>query len=358
VSVAGSAIVGFAVAAAIATVATPIAIAIAHATDFYDHPREYRKHDAPTPFLGGAAVLLAFLVAAAVVGALSGRLLVAAACAVMLWAIGTVDDRVPVAPKWRVMVTMGAAVAVYAAGLGWMTEAGTTVNVFLTILWIVGLVNAFNLMDNMDGACGTVASVAAVGIGVVAAIRGQAGIAGSSLALAGACCAFLRLNLARPARVFLGDGGSMPVGFLVATLAMAVSRHSDAGNAGLLLGALLTGLPILDVTLVSLSRTRRGVSLLTGGRDHLTHRMLLVARSPRRVALALAAAQGGLAGLAVSSYQLGEAAVLGFGFGAFVLGVVAILVLDTAPWRPPGIAYGPQLSIDEAEAPSIGIESA
>jgi UDP-GlcNAc:undecaprenyl-phosphate GlcNAc-1-phosphate transferase len=214
-------------------------------------------------------------------------------------------------------------------------------------------------MDNMDGACSTVAAVASLGIGILAAIKGQAAIAGASLALSGACAVFLRSNLAGPARIFLGDGGSMPVGFLVAALAMATSRHADEGNAGLLMGALLAGLPILDVTLVSLSRTRRGVSLLTGGRDHLTHRILLAVRSPRLVALALAAAQGLLCAVAISSYELGTGALIGFGFTAFVLGLAAVLVLDTEAWRPPGIAFGPQQpNVDESERVTVGVEPA
>src|SRR5437763_5465245 len=96
-----SAVVGFAVAAAASFAAMPVAIAIAQRTDFYDHPREYRKHAAATPLLGGTAVLFAFLVAALSVGALSGRLLALPVCAIGLWLIGTLDDRFAVAPRWR-----------------------------------------------------------------------------------------------------------------------------------------------------------------------------------------------------------------------------------------------------------------
>src|SRR4051794_32294454 len=99
-----SAAVGFASAAAISLGATPIAIRVAQRTDFLDHPREYRRHGAATPLLGGAAVLLAFLIAAAVVGAMGyGRLLVVIGGAVVMFVMGTVDDRIAVAPKWRVL---------------------------------------------------------------------------------------------------------------------------------------------------------------------------------------------------------------------------------------------------------------
>jgi UDP-GlcNAc:undecaprenyl-phosphate/decaprenyl-phosphate GlcNAc-1-phosphate transferase len=333
-----SAAVGFAVAAVTVLLTTPLAIKVAQRTGFYDHPREYRQHKAPTPFLGGTVVLLGFSLAAVIIGGLTEPWLVVLGGAVIMWVIGTVDDRVAVAPKWRLITTGVMAVAVYRSGLGWDTAAGGLIDLLLTILWFVGLVNAFNLMDNLDGACGTVAAVAAAGIGALAAIKGLPMVSALSFALCGACVGFLPWNLAGPAKIFLGDGGSMPIGFLIAALAVATTRHSDTGSAGVLVGALLTGLPILDVTLVSVSRTRRGVSVMTGGRDHLSHRILLVTRSPRLVALTLAALQAILCSLAILGYELGTGAVAGLAFGAFAVGILAILLLDTATWRPAGIA--------------------
>src|SRR5436305_2375661 len=262
-----AAAVGFGVGLPVSLMATPLAIRLARRTGFYDRPREYRQHVAPTPFLGGAAVLAGFLIGALALGNLAPHLVVPMICAVGMWLLGTLDDGLSVAPKWRLLAAAGAALALYLSGMGWNTAGTWVVNLPLTILWIVGLVNAFNLMDNLDGACATVATVSAAGIGVVAAAKGQPLVAGLAFALSGACAGFLPWNLAGPARIFLGDGGSMPIGFLVAALAMLTARQSDTGRAGILLGALLVGLPILDVALVSLSRTRRGLSLLTGGRD-------------------------------------------------------------------------------------------
>ena len=334
-----------------ALVATPVAIRAARRLGFLDHPREYRRHSAPTPFLGGSAVLAAFLLAAIVVGTSARGFGVVLGCAVGLWAIGTLDDRAAVPPAWRVVAEAAAAGAVFAVGLGWNTAATGPVDLLLTIAWIVGVVNAFNLMDNLDGACGTVAAVSATGIGILAAIKGQVPVAGLSFGLAGACAAFLRSNLARPAKIFLGDGGSMPVGFLIAALAMATARHSPSGSAGILVGALLAGLPILDVTLVSVSRGRRGVSVLTGGRDHLTHRLLTVLRSPSLVAVALAVSQATLCGLAIAGYELGSGGLAALAFGAFVAGAGAIVLLDTQRWRPAGIATSETITAVAAEHP-------
>jgi UDP-GlcNAc:undecaprenyl-phosphate GlcNAc-1-phosphate transferase len=334
--------VGFAAAAAATVGATPVAIRLAHRTGFLDRPRGYRTHAAATPFLGGAAVVAGFLLAGAAVGALNGRLLVVLGCAVLMWLVGTVDDRSAVPPMWRLLASAAAATALAAAGLGWHTTGGDGIDFGLTVVWGVGLVYAFNLMDNMDGACATVGAVSSAGIGVLAAIHGQATIAGLAFALAGACAGFLPWNLSRPARIFLGDGGSMPTGFAVAALAMATARHLRVGDANLLASALLVGIVILDTALVSVSRLRRGVTLVTGGRDHLTHRMLLALPSPRAVAATLAAVQAGLCVLAIAGDQLGIAALWAFAVLTVGLGIVVIVLLDTARWRPPEIAAAPR----------------
>jgi UDP-GlcNAc:undecaprenyl-phosphate/decaprenyl-phosphate GlcNAc-1-phosphate transferase len=350
-----SAAVGFAVAGAASLVTTPIAIRVARRADFYDHPRGYRRHVAPTPLLGGAAVVGGFFLGAVAVGA-SGKLLVLLACAAGLWIVGTIDDRGAVAPKWRLLAEVGAAAALISVGLGWNTSGGGG-DIVLSMLWVVGLVNGFNLMDNLDGACGTVACVSAAGIGTLAAIHGEPALAGLGFALAGACAAFLHWNLAAPARIFLGDGGSRPIGLLVAGLAMATGRHMHVGAANLLAVALMVGVVILDTALVTVSRTRRGVTLVTGGRDHLTHRLSLVLRSPRVVAGALAIVQATLCALAIAGDRLGTEVLGILAVLTTLLGLVTIAVLDSARWRPVGIAARVRpAALAEHERASIRID--
>lgn len=344
-----SAALGISAAGAIALAATPLAIAIARRTGFYDVPRGYRSHAAPTPLLGGTAVLAALIAAALVTGTLTARVSILLGCAAGLWLLGSVDDRIGVPPIWRLLAEFGAAVALYAGGLGWRIGLAGAVEVVLTVIWVVGLVNAFNLMDNLDGACATVGCICGAGIGALAVIYSQAAIAGVAFGLSGACAGFLPYNLARPSKIFLGDGGSMPVGFLVAGLAMLTAHHLYVGDSSLLAAAMLTGLPILDTTLVSVSRIRRGVALTTGGRDHLTHRLLSRLGSPRAVAACLALIQLLLCGAAIAGERLGSAAVYTIGGAAFIVGVAAISVLDSPRWRPSGIATDARRS---AAAPS------
>jgi UDP-GlcNAc:undecaprenyl-phosphate/decaprenyl-phosphate GlcNAc-1-phosphate transferase len=333
-------VLGAGVAAVVASVATPLAIRLARRVDLYDTPREYRQHRAPTPLLGGAAVIGAFIVAAIVVGA-SGRLIVLLVCAVGLWAVGTIDDLIAVAPVWRLLTETGVALALVAVGLGWSVY-GEVGDIALTVLWVVGLVNGFNLMDNLDGACGSVACASAAGIGTLAALNGAFTVAGLALALAASCAVFLHWNLAGPARIFLGDGGSRPIGLLIAGLAIATGHHMHVGDAQLIIGALMAGVVILDTALVTLSRTRRGVTLVTGGRDHLSHRLLPVLRSPRAVAAALAVSQAALCFLAIVGGRSSSEVLAIMALITVTLGLVAIVVLDSERWRPPGIAVGPR----------------
>jgi UDP-GlcNAc:undecaprenyl-phosphate GlcNAc-1-phosphate transferase len=312
---------------------TPLAIRIADRTGFHDQPIGYKGHAKPTPYLGGAAVFSGYLLGALLVGAASSRLVWILVCATVLWAVGTVDDRITVTPRLRVLTEAGAAAVLFAAGLGWDITGSDAVNLVITILWVVALSNAFNLMDNMDGAACTVALCSSLGTAVIALVLGADTLAGLALALSGACLGFLRYNLAGPARIFLGDGGSMPIGFVVSATIMALPFDHGAGWNRLAIGVLLAGLPLLDTALVILSRRRAGVSVLQGGRDHLTHRLRTRLPSERVVAVALGAAQAVLcAGALWLSQHSGSSVV------AWVLllcaGALTVAVLETQRWAP------------------------
>jgi len=316
------------VGTATALVAVPLAARVAWRTGFLDQPVGYKKHGHPTPYLGGSAVVLAFVVTALAFGEGSDRFLPVVLGALGLWAVGTLDDRIGLSPQVRVGATIAAALVLWAGDLGWNVFPGSALDVALTVVWVLGLVNAFNLMDNLDGASGSVAAAASTGIGIFALVNDDPALAAVSFGLVGACLGFLRFNLARPARIFLGDGGSMPVGFIVASTAIAAPRVEDLGGAAVLVAALIVGLVILDTTLVIVSRRRRGVTLLTGGRDHLTHRLLGIVGSAPRVAGTLAALQLGLCGLALVAAAMGENAVLWIAAGAVAAGIAAVAVLE------------------------------
>ena len=323
-----SATLAFALAAVLVLGLTPLVARLAVRTGFLDHPVGYKQHGRATPYLGGSAVLVAFLVPALLWGGLSDRFLFVGLGAAALWIVGTIDDRVNLSPYLRVAVEGLAGVGLWAGDLGWTVFSSDVLNLLLTIVWVIGVVNAFNLMDNLDGATGTVAAAVAVGIGAFALRHDDAELAGYAWALAGACAGFLRYNLARPARIFLGDGGSMPIGFLAAAGAIAAVAGSHLGPAALPAAALVVGLVILDTTLVIVSRRRRGISLLTGGRDHLTHRLLAMTGSPQAVAAMLGVLQLGLCAVALGASESGRHAVMWTAAATLVIGIAVITVLE------------------------------
>ena len=324
-----TALVSFSVAAGLALTLTPLAAITAVRTDFLDRPVGYKQHGRATPYLGGTAVVIAVLIPGLLWGALTGRFLPILLGAAALWLVGTIDDRHNLSPWLRMAVEALAGAGLWLGDVGWMVFSADLANLILTIVWVIGVVNAFNLMDNLDGATGTVATAAAIGIGAFALWNEDPALAAIAWALAGACFAFLRYNLARPARIFLGDGGSMPIGFLAAAAAIAAAAPVDAlGVAALPCAAILVGLVVLDTTLVVISRRRRGVPLLTGGRDHLTHRLLTMTGSPQAVAATLGVLQLALCAVAFTAAHSGRQAVLWAAGAIVILGLAVIAVLE------------------------------
>jgi UDP-GlcNAc:undecaprenyl-phosphate GlcNAc-1-phosphate transferase len=320
-------ILAFGAAAGLAQLTVPLAIRLALSTGFLDHPVGYKKHGRPTPYLGGLGVMAAALPIALWVGG-GSEVAVIVACATGLCLVGLVDDRMHLGPLVRVFAEFAAAFALWQADLGWLLFNEGALNLALTTLWVVGIVNAFNLMDNLDGAAATVGGVSAIGVGLLAATQGEIAIAATAFALAGACAGFLRFNLARPSRVFLGDGGSMPVGFLLAAAVMAVPPTMGFGTAAVFAVVPLVGLAVFDTTLVVVSRVRRGVGVFTGGRDHLTHRLLNLLGTPQMVALTLAGAQAALCALGFVLFDSTIVTVFGAATGYVLLGAATIAALE------------------------------
>ena len=327
-------VAAFVLALSAAFLATPAAIAVAGRTQFHDRPVGYKGHARPTPYLGGAAVLGGFLAAVALLDGELARLSPIVLCACALWILGTVDDRTALGALPRVAAEAGAAVVLSSSGLGWDVLPGDVADLALTVVWVVGLVNAFNLMDNMDGAAATLATVIAVSVGVLAMLESDVALAVLCFGLAGACVGFLPYNLASPARIFLGDGGSLPIGFVIAACVMALPVGSDLGFEHVLVGILLTGVPVIDTALVSISRRRAGVSILTGGLDHLTHRLRTRLGTPRTVALTLASFQAALAAVAIGVAELGRGSVVAAWTIWFAVAAGAITLLESSSWAP------------------------
>lgn len=322
----------FVVAALVTWLVTPLAVLAAHATGLIDRPVGYKGHGRPTPYLGGSALMAGILVAALAFGGATGPAALLIAGAVGLWVVGTADDRFNLSPFLRLAIELGFGALLFAAGHGWAVFGDPVLDLVLTCLWVAGIVNAVNLMDNMDGAAATVGGISAAGAGVLAALSADPALAVLCFAAAGACAGFLPRNLARPSRIFMGDGGSMPLGLLLAGASMAAASDAAHGPASLAAAVAIVGLVILDTTLVTVSRRRGGRPLLTGGRDHLTHRLRTRLGTPQAVAALLATAQIGLCVAAVTIALTDPVALLPFGALVILLAARLIWVLESPPW--------------------------
>ncbi|WP_327412452.1 MraY family glycosyltransferase [Streptomyces sp. NBC_01233] len=239
-----------------------------------DRPSARKAHTRPTPYLGGVAVALATLAAGTAValarGVFDPLLGVLLGGAAIVCVLGLIDDLRQLGPKIRLFVETSTATLVVAAG-GHPTVFGGAVDAVLAVLWIVFITNAFNLLDNMDGAASSLCVVIGGFVCLTALPGDPDGLGVVMAALTGACLGFLFHNR-NPARIFLGDAGSLFLGFTLAS-AMMVRHDGAAGLSGPASLLLATLVPTLDTTLVMLSRYRESRPLLQGGTDHIAHRL-------------------------------------------------------------------------------------
>jgi len=354
----GAILAGLMLSCGLAYAATPIAIRIAGRLEFYDRPGGYKGHGRLTPYLGGSAVMVGFLLAVVPLAGGFERSLPIVGGIVLMWAVGTLDDRRHVA--WFVRLALEAALAamLFAFDLGWHLGAGAGLDFVATLVWVAAVVNALNLFDNMDGQAATMAFVISGALAVLGAIEGDRWLAVTAAALCGASLGFLPHNLARPARIFLGDGGSMPIGFALAALVMAGAGSAAPAWQALAIGLLLVGVPALDSALVTISRRRRGIPLLTGGRDHLTHRARRRLRNAQAVAVALGSAQALLAALALAASR-GNPVVIVSAVAVFLAAAGVLIAILDAPHRraddrddaPQIVAVAPVAADDDGPRP-------
>jgi UDP-GlcNAc:undecaprenyl-phosphate GlcNAc-1-phosphate transferase len=293
------------------------------------HPREDRWHKRPVALFGGVGIGIA-LFATAVGFGLYRDLPVLLACAVVIFAMGLVDDLISLKPSTKLVVEIALASALlfYSYRLNWLESI--TIDSFLTLVWVVGMTNAFNLLDNMDGLCAGIALIVGAAFTInLGAMGGAAvGVEAQYLAiLMGATLGFLVYNL-HPASIFMGDCGSLLLGFSFAALTLSATPEAAAKSNVLTIVAapvLVLLIPILDSTLVTVSRWLSGRSAAVGGRDHSSHRLVAMGLSePAAVAvLWLLAAIGGMLGVAVRNISESWSIPAAL---AFLLAVILIAV--------------------------------
>ncbi len=285
----------------IAMLATPVARAVAFRIGMVDHPAPRKLHTRPIPLLGGLALYLAVLIALLVLEdrynlpQLAGILIGATAISFL----GIWDDRWGLRPLIKLAGQIAVAGVVMATGVMVSLFPWPILNAAVTLLWLVGITNAFNLIDNMDGLSGGIGAVSAAFFLLLAALNGQYLVGALSAAVLGACIGFLRYNF-NPASIFMGDAGSLFLGFLMAVLGIKLRFPNNVAFVTWMVPVLVLGIPIFDTALVVFSRLRRGLNpLTTPGKDHLSHRLVRAGMTHREAVLVLYLAQAALGALAL-----------------------------------------------------------
>ncbi|MFH2204846.1 MAG: hypothetical protein ABIJ96_17160 [Elusimicrobiota bacterium] len=284
---------------------TPVAGGIARAWGVVAKPRPDRWSGRPVPMLGGLAIYAALLLGCLASSAVSHNVAGILMGGGLLLVIGALDDRYGFKPQTKLIGQILGACLLAAMGIGFKLRPAEFISIAASIFWIVAIINAINLMDNMDGLAPGVSLIAAAFLSIQLALGGNLPEACLALALTGALTAFMFFNFP-PARIFMGDAGSMSVGIILAGLSLSTGLFSGQklGAISVLVGpALVLAVPLFDVFLVTITRTMRGKSISEGGKDHSSHRLVLLGLSERKTLLILylLAGMAGLAGLQVGT---------------------------------------------------------
>lgn len=317
--------------------------ALALRVGMVDLPGPRKVHLQPIPLLGGLAIYGGVLLGvyslfqgearAQIGGILAGATLIAT--------VGILDDRgwlhhqvklfigMPLAAG--ILLLSGIHAQVFSVLVG--GRIGEVLDALLSVVWVVGITASFSILDHMDGLCAGIAAMASIFFAMLAYLNGQTLVSVLAAAVLGAAAGFLRWNF-KPAKIFMGDGGAMFLGFLMATLGLKLRLEHSNHFASWLAPVLVLGATIFDTTLVTISRSRRGLlPFATPGKDHAAHRLANVKLGQRGAVLAMylvGAISGSLAILV--SYLSTTRAIL-LAVAVIVTTLIGVALLERAPYE-------------------------
>jgi UDP-GlcNAc:undecaprenyl-phosphate GlcNAc-1-phosphate transferase len=319
-----------------AFIVTPLIGRVAARTGFIDEPKPHKMHVRPMPLLGGLAIYLALCIALIRVDFSTELvpMLAVAVGATLLMLVGLWDDRRGIAPRIKLLAQIGAALLVTLAGVRVELTPWPVVNILISLFWFIGITNAINLMDNMDGLAAGTSAISALFFTVLAASAGQGLVASLAAAVTGASLGFLYYNIS-PAMIFMGDTGSLLLGFLLAVIGVKYTPSALPLGSTWMVPIIVMGLAIFDTTLVTFSRlwSRRPVS--SGGTDHTSHRLARLGLGIHRAVFTMYLAAGILGVLAVfMTHSTPNLATVLF-FAILAAGLIALILLERMPPIPP-----------------------
>lgn len=251
-------------------------------------PKSDRWHKRPTAMLGGVAIFAAVALIYLLVVPFSAESLVVMGASAFLFLVGFLDDQLNIKPYQKLIGQLIGASIIVGFGMRLPLTGMELVDIWITVFWLVGITNAINLLDNMDGLAAGIAAIAAVSLTYGLAANGQMAEAALVAVFVGALAGFLVFNF-NPASIFMGDAGSMFVGFFLASsvLLSETGGRSRGILSILAVPVLILFVPIFDTTFVTLLRKLWGRKASQGGRDHTSHRLVALGLSERSAVLML-----------------------------------------------------------------------
>ncbi|MBN1256318.1 MAG: undecaprenyl/decaprenyl-phosphate alpha-N-acetylglucosaminyl 1-phosphate transferase [Planctomycetes bacterium] len=356
-------------ATVLALLLVPLAKRIALSTGLLDHPADHKTHAGATPYGGGIAIFCSFVLVLAGAYLAASRLLplpflepllvkleavaqlqggdaltrfgAMLTGGVLMFVLGLLDDRGGMHPYLKLCTQIAAAVLLFASGIRitlfidyWL------INLLLTVAWMVGITNAMNLLDNMDGLSAGVGIIAATFFFIIAVQAGQVLVAATLAVLIGSLLGFLCYNFS-PASIFMGDAGSLFLGYLLGALSMAGTYYGTGSGSRSILAVVMPlvvlAIPIFDTISVMVIRWRAGKPLMVGDQNHFSHRLVRLGMSRRGAVLTiylLCATLGLSATVLVRLDEIGAMLVLLHTAG--ILGVIALLEYAVHRNKPQG----------------------
>lgn len=332
--------IAFLIALAVAYLVTPLVIKLAYRVGAIDVPKDNRRvHKVPIPRLGGVAIFIGFMAAVLVNFRMDSRLIGILIGAFIIVTMGYFDDIKPLSAKVKLLVQLIAAGIVIYSGVKVEFVTNPLSYIFedvnkyiflgnwsyvLTLFWIVGVTNAINLIDGLDGLAAGISTISALTLAAVGFFLDQSYIAVLAATLAGATIGFLPYNF-NPAKIFMGDTGSLFLGYMLSVLSI-MGVLKSAAALSILVPIFAIGLPIFDTFMAIIRRALSGKSLMEADKGHLHHKLLDIGLSQKQAVLTL--------------YSI--SAVLGFSAVALVeatLKVAGILILAVFFLASMGVKY-------------------
>lgn len=265
-------ICGFFIALLCSYFATPIFRNLAIKLGLTDRPSEKKVHARPVALLGGIAIFASFSLAIIIYGGVN-RITISMLTGgwlLVLW--GIYDDKYGMSPKIKLLGQFISALIVINSGALFMLTGSPFIDTFVTVFWIMAIINTMNLLDNLNGLSAGVASIAAFFFGIISWQQQQPIVAIIAFSLMGSCLGFLRYNFPK-ASIFMGDAGSMPLGFVLAYIALLGSWKTASGIVSIAVPIFILGYPIFDTSLVAVTRILHKRHIYSGGKDHSSHRL-------------------------------------------------------------------------------------